>query len=173
MRRLTGAARTRAAPARRIPRQKNVQEGLKLKVEIELIKNADDQGAYIKTIEITEAVKQAGKLLQGGSGGIPVFIGKEASVCELDRIYYIESVDSRCFIYTKSECFEANYRLYELEEMLDYRFFRCSKSMICNVRKIVSVKTEYNARMSAILLNGERIMINRSYVKELKKRLGI
>ncbi len=144
-----------------------------MKVKIELISSAKDQGAHIKTTKITEAIKQAEALLSGEGVGIPVFLDGEASVCELDRIYYIESVDNKCFVYTKSECFEAKYRLYELEEMLDYRFFRCSKSMICNVRKIVSVKTEYNARMSAALLNGERITINRNYMKELKKRLGL
>lgn len=147
--------------------------GLRLKVEIELIKNADDEGAHIKTTAVTEAVEQARVLLQGGSSGIPVIADGQSSVCEPDRIYYIESVDNRCFVYTKSACFEAKYRLYELEEMLDSRFFRCSKSMICNVRKIASVKTEYNAKMSAFLLNGEHIVINRSYIKELKKRLGI
>lgn len=144
-----------------------------LKVKIELVNNADEQGAHIKTTKITEAVKQAKALLQDGGGGIPVFRDGEAFVCDLDKIYYMESVDNKCFVYTKSECFEAKQRLYELEEMLDYRFFRCSKSMICNVRKIVSVKTEHNARLSAALLNGERITINRSYMKELKKRLGL
>lgn len=152
---------------------KKVQEGFKLKVEIELISNADEQSAHIKTTKMTEAVRQAKVLLQGDSAGIPVSRDGEASVCELDRIYYIESVDNKCFVYTKSKCFETRRRLYEIEKMLDDRFFRCSKSMICNVRKIVSVKTEYNARMSATLLNGEKIIINRSYKKELKKRLGM
>ncbi len=144
-----------------------------MKVEIELVSSADEQGAHIKTTEMTESVQQAKVLLQGSTSGIPVFWFKKTSICEPDKIYYVESIDDRCFVYTKSECFETKYRLYELEEMLDYRFFRCSKSMICNVRKIVSVKTEYNARMSAELLNGERITINRSYIKELKKRLGL
>ena len=144
-----------------------------MKVDIELVSDADGQGAHIRTTEVTEAIKQAKALLEGASAGIPVFTGGEASLCELDKIYYIESVDNKCFVYTKAECFETKHRLYELEAMLDYRFFRCSKSMICNVRKIVSVKTEHNARMSASLLNGERITINRSYMKELKKRLGL
>ena len=64
-------------------------------------------------------------------------------------------------------------RLYEVESNLDFRFFRCSKSMICNLRKIKSVKAESNARMRAELLNGEVIVITRSYVKELKKKLGL
>ena len=45
--------------------------------------------------------------------------------------------------------------------------------MIVNLRKIQSVKTEYNGRMQAQLLNGETIVVSRSYVKDLKRRLGI
>lgn len=144
-----------------------------MKVTIELVQNAADQGAHIKTLQVTEAIEQAKALLTGSAGGIPALKDGAVFLCDLDNIYYLESVDSKCFVYTKSECFEAKYRLYELEGMLDMRFFRCSKSMICNIRKIVSVKTLYNARMCATLLNGEQITINRSYRKELKKRLGL
>lgn len=47
------------------------------------------------------------------------------------------------------------------------------QTMICNLRKIKSVKAESNARLRAVLLNGEVIVISRSYVKELKKKLGL
>ena len=45
--------------------------------------------------------------------------------------------------------------------------------MIINIRKIKSVKSEINGRMTAELLNGEQVIIARSYVKELKERLGL
>ena len=45
--------------------------------------------------------------------------------------------------------------------------------MIVNIRKIRSVRAELNARMSVELLNGERIIISRGYVKELKNKLGV
>ena len=57
--------------------------------------------------------------------------------------------------------------------MLDFRFVRVSKSMVLNIKKIKSVKTAENARMNAALLNGEQVVISRSYVKDLKKRLGL
>ena len=94
-------------------------------------------------------------------------------MCQTNKIYYIESVDKKTFIYTKEECFETKYRLYELEEILSNNFLRCSKAMICNIRKIKSVKSDFNGRMNAELLNGEQIVISRSYVKDLKKRLGL
>ena len=57
--------------------------------------------------------------------------------------------------------------------MLSYDFFRCSKAMIVNIKKIASVKAEFNARMRAVLLNGEEVIISRNYVKDLKGKLGL
>ena len=57
--------------------------------------------------------------------------------------------------------------------MLNANFLRCAKAMIVNIRKIRSVKSDINGRMNARLLNDENIVIARSYVKELKERLGI
>ena len=45
--------------------------------------------------------------------------------------------------------------------------------MIVNLRKIRNVSAEPGGRMVAVLLNGERVIISRSYVKEIKRRLGI
>lgn len=104
---------------------------------------------------------------------IPVIKADETVMCRTDKIYYIESVDKRTYIYTKDECFETKYRLYELEERLGHNFFRSAKAMIINIRKIRSVKAELNGRMTAELLNGEKVIIARSCVKELKERLGI
>ena len=144
-----------------------------MKVGIEIVTCEEQEKALIKTTKITDSVTSAKKLLESDSGGIFVTKEDKTYLLEYGKIYYIESVDNKCFVYTKDDCFATKYKLYELEVMLDYRFFRCSKSMICNVRKIRSVKTEYNAKMKATLLNDEIVIINRSYVKDLKKRLGM
>ena len=93
--------------------------------------------------------------------------------CLSMSIHYIESVDKRTYVYTKDDCHETKYRLYELDELLDVNFLRCSKAMIINIKKIRSVRAELNARLSAELLNGERLIISRGYVKDLKKKLGV
>lgn len=144
-----------------------------MKVEIELVTKAEQEGTKISTMEITESVEQAKQLLECDSRGIPAVKDEKTYLIDPNQIYYAESIDNKCFIYTKDDCFEVKYKLYELEMILDYRFFRCSKSMICNMKKIRFVKAEYNAKMIATMLNGEAIVINRSYVKELKKRLGM
>ena len=50
-------------------------------------------------------------------------------------------------------------------------FFRVSRSMIINLMKITSVRPALNGRFSAILKNGEEIIISRKYVPALKQIL--
>ena len=82
-------------------------------------------------------------------------------------------MDKRTYVYTKGDCYESRDRLYELEEKLGMYYVRISKSMIVNLRKILHVSAEPGGRLMAVLLNGERVMISRSYVKDIKRRLGI
>ncbi|MBO4750539.1 MAG: LytTR family transcriptional regulator DNA-binding domain-containing protein, partial [Lachnospiraceae bacterium] len=65
-------------------------------------------------------------------------------------------------------------RLYELEELLDKReFFRCSKSTILNLNKVVKLRPELNRNILATLTNGETIVVSRRYATELKTLIGV
>lgn len=142
-------------------------------VDYEQVDDSSKEYAVIKATEMTENVKSAIDLLMGTSGCLPVI--KEGSNILLNktRIYYIESVDKKTFVYTKDECFECKYRLYELEEMLGGYFARCAKAFIVNLRKIKSINSDLSGRMESVLLNDEKIIIARSYVKDIKRRLDI
>lgn len=141
-----------------------------------IVNKTDDlakEMAQITTLEMTDSVRLAVSLLENGEQMLLGYKNGEAHPCALSKIYYIEAVDEKCFAYTKDDCLEVKYKLYELEDILDYRFLRISKSMICNTRKISAVKSVENYRMRATLLNNESVIIARSYVKNLKKKLGL
>jgi len=144
-----------------------------MKVDILKVYSENEERAEIHTVEVTEEIKNAVDILEKNRISIPIINGLETMMCELDRVYYFESVDKRTFVYTKEKCYETKYRLYEVEEIAPYYFFRCSKSMIVNIKKITSVKSDFNARMKANMLNGEEIVISRNYVKDLKGKLGL
>ena len=58
--------------------------------------------------------------------------------------------------------------------MLDKRdFFRCSKSTILNLNKVVKLKPELTRNIMATLTNGETIVVSRRYATELKALIGI
>ena len=144
-----------------------------MRVRFEQVDGKEKELALIRAVEKTADILSAMDLLENGSGGIKVIRDRSIFFCKLTQIYYIESVDKRTYIYTKGDCYESRDRLYELEEKLGMYFVRISKSMIVNLRKIQNVCAEPGGRMVAVLLNGERVIISRSYVKEIKRRLGI
>ena len=144
-----------------------------MRVRFEQVDSREKEQALIRAVEKTADIASAIDLLENGSGGVAVTKDRNTFFCKLTQIYYIESVDKRTYVYTKGDCYESRDRLYELEQKLGIYFVRISKAMIVNLRKIRNVSAEPGGRMTAVLLNGERVIISRSYVKELKRRLGI
>ena len=144
-----------------------------VKVDIKKVNSYDDEHAELSVVKVTDTIQSAIYTLENNCRVIAARLNDQTVMCQIDKIYYIESVDKRTYIYTKDNTLEVSYRLYELESELTRNFFRAAKAMIINIRKIKSVKSEINGRMTAELLNGEQVIIARSYVKELKERLGL
>lgn len=144
-----------------------------MQVNFEKVISPDEECAVIKAIEKTAEIQSAIELLQNGTDSISVYKDGKIFLCKISSIYYIESVDKRTYIYTKDNCYETKFRLYELEDKLGIYYARCSKAMIVNLRKVRSVNSDISGRMNATLLNDENVVISRSYVKEIKRRLEI
>lgn len=105
--------------------------------------------------------------LCGNCDGETIFIS-------VKDILYFESVDNLTFIYTEDKILTSKLRLYEMEEKLcDRDFFRCSKSVIVNLRKIRKLKPELTRCIMATLCNGEIVVISRRYAGALKKLIGV
>ena len=93
---------------------------------------------------------------------------------KLSDVFYFETVDDRSFVYTQGDVFEAKEKLYEFERLCaGSALFRCSKSMILNADRIDYVRPSLSGRFEAVLSNGEKVVVSRKYVAELKRLLGI
>ncbi len=144
-----------------------------MQVVYEKAASSEEEKAVIRAVNRTDEIEAAINLLENAGGKVAVIKDGQTYFLDINKIYYIESIDKKTFIYTKENCYETRLKLYELENLLNLNFLRCAKAMIVNIRKVRSVKSELNGRMNASLLNDETIVIARSYVKELKNRLGI
>lgn len=92
----------------------------------------------------------------------------------LYHIFYFESVEEKTFVYTENEVYECKHKLYELDEMFhDTSYVRVSKSCIVNIMKMKSVRPFINGKFEATMINGEKIIINRHYVADFKKKFNI
>ncbi len=90
----------------------------------------------------------------------------------INDIFYIETVDNICFAATEKETYELKKSLLQIESGLkDTAFTRISKSMLLNVSKLKSVAPFPNHRMDGELINGEHVIISRSYIAELKEKI--
>ncbi len=89
-----------------------------------------------------------------------------------EDILYVEYVDEKTFAYTKKHVIQLAQSLTALEgELDDLRYFRCSKSMIVNIDKVERLRSLPSNRIDAMMINGEHIMISRTYASDFRRRL--
>lgn len=145
-----------------------------MKITIKEDINVLETQVTITCNEITEEINKLNGYIQLFNSKITAKGDNRNIILNASDIYYIEVIDKRTFIYTLNHVYEANYRLYEIEEILDERdFFRASKSLIINLNKIISLKPQMNRTIEVVMDNSERIYVSRQYSIELKKLLGI
>lgn len=121
---------------------------------------------------ISEEVREIVAFVKSRRGQLTGTIEDRQYEIPVTDIYYMESVDNKSFIYTRSQVYETKQKLYELEELLREKYFlRVSKSLLLNLMKVRSIQPALNGRFTAVLQTGEEVMISRKYVPELKKAL--
>ena len=99
---------------------------------------------------------------------------EETFFIPLNDILYFEAVDSKIFFYTSGKMYESALKLYKIEETTkNMSFARISKTTIANLRKMTSIKKAENARLIATMISGEKLVVSRQYVSEIKRKLGV
>lgn len=105
---------------------------------------------------------------------LQVWLDGKLHLIEPSEVFYFEYVDQKVFVYGKTNVYEIKNKLYEIEEMLSRKdFIRVSKACILNLNKINSLAPALGGRFEANLKNGEKIVISRQYVNNLKEALGL
>lgn len=143
-------------------------------MEIKLLKIAKEQPELmeIRCHEITEEIKEIVTFVKTRQGCLTGLQGDRQFEVPVSEVCYIEAVDNHVFLYTLKQVYETRQKLYELEELLKEKYFlRVSKALLINLMKVRSIKPALNGRFSAVLQNGEEIIISRKYVPELKAAL--
>ena len=161
--------------ARVLDLRNNLETGKYMKVRMETIDENEEEEIVLRT-RVPDA--RLFELLRQITKGQEVLTGYHAdgsmSKLDLRELYYFESVENRVFAYGKKDVTELKCRLYELEErFVGTDFIRISKSMILSLGKVERFVPMLGGRIEAVLKNGERAVISRQYVPEVKRRLGL
>ena len=145
-----------------------------MRAEIVTDRTDEAEKVEIHCKDVTSDVRSLKGYIDNYKAGISASDEESTYIVALEDVYFIESVDKKTFVYTKDKVLSTDKRLYELEAVLEDRdFFRCSKSVIINLGKVVKLKPELTRNILATLENGEVVVISRRYTAQLKKLLGI
>lgn len=143
-----------------------------MQLKISRIPTEEPEVLEIRCHRISDDVQEIISFVKSRQGQLSAVKDGQSIEVPLIDIFYAESVDNRVFIYTAKESYEVRLKLYELEEMMKGRsFLRVQKSMLLNLMKVKSIKPALSGRYSAILKNGEEVVISRKYVANLKQTL--
>lgn len=144
-----------------------------MKIIIEEPQVGEEEQIIVRCRQVTPELLRALALVKA-QDALVAYDGNEIHRVGPSDVYYIEAVDNKTFLYCRDKVLQSKQKLYELEEALaNGDFLRVSKSVILNLSKIESLCPALNGRFEALLDNGEKVIISRQYMADLKKRLGI
>ena len=145
-----------------------------MKINLDIDGKYDDTEVIIRAPHLNNDIERMVVMMRMIDMQIAVRKDNETYLLETEKILYIEAVDRKTFVYTNSENYESELKLYEIEqELIERDFLRISKNSIVNLRKIKSLKTDVNRKIRITLQNGEQIVVSRMYSDELRKKLGL
>ena len=115
-------------------------------------------------------VKRLIKRINDCSRTIPAYSGDRTCLLEISNIYYIETVERKVFIYTEHTIYRSGKKLHQLEaELLEYGFSKANKACLININVLKTIRNINNSRLEAELINGEKINVSRTYIKNIKE----
>jgi len=144
-----------------------------MKVIVEKIPQGEETQVIFQVAHMTDKIRRAISILESPDK-LVVYLGNERFQVAISDILYVETVDLKVFVYVDQAVYQSRLKLTEIEAGLDDSdFLRISKQMIVNIGKIQSVMPAGNGRFQASLFNGEKLIISRQYVPEMKRRFGV
>lgn len=145
-----------------------------MKVSVREISLNEDEEIVIKCHEINEDVLALLHRIKISEEKLMVTSGDEIHQVMLRDIFYFETVDNKSFVYCRDKVYETKLKLYEFEDMTQgSRFFRATKSTVINALKISYIRPSISGRFEVCMENGEKLLVSRQYVPDLKRKIGL
>ena len=145
-----------------------------MKITIETPKEGEEDEIIVRCASLNDRLMRLIAALRTEESSLTGYMDDKIVKLAAKDVFYFEAVDNKVFAYTDKGVYEVRKKLYEIEkEYVNIDFLRISKSAVVNVAKIAYIRPLINGRFEAKLKNEEKIIINRQYVIELKKKLEI
>ncbi len=147
-----------------------------MKVKVEIDENLEEDYVVIHCKRLNEQIMQVQNILADiGSQDKTILLHRENKeyYLPLDKILFFETENKEVQVHTKTEIYDTEYKLYELEELLPGYFMRISKSAIVNLNQIYSISRNLTASSLIEFVNcHKQVYVSRNYYKALVDRLA-
>ena len=95
--------------------------------------------------------------------------GKTVSI-DISDIYYIENVERKIFLYSKQDVYRYDGNMTDIDSAIaDTDLVRISRTCFMNVSHLKEIMQIKNSHLEALLDNGEKLIVSRKYLKDIKK----
>ena len=95
--------------------------------------------------------------------------GKTFSI-DIPDIYYIENVERKIFLYSKKDIYRFDGTMSDIDSAIaDTDLVRISRTCFMNVSHLKEIMQMKNSHLEAVLDNGEKLIVSRKYLKDIKK----
>ena len=148
-----------------------------MKVKIEIDTGLEETEVVIRCKSLNESIVSLQKSITDqtdGSQCIMLHNGETQYYVPVGDIYFFETEGGEIHAHTADRIFDAEFKLYELEEMLPGNFMRISKSTIANLDYIYSITRNLTASSIVEFVNSsKKTLVSRGYYKALVERLSM
>ena len=95
--------------------------------------------------------------------------GKTVSI-DISDIYYIENVERKIFLYSKKDIYRYDGSMADIDSSISVTdLVRISRTCFMNVSHLKEIMQIKNSHLEAVLDNGEKLIVSRKYLKDIKK----
>lgn len=147
-----------------------------MRVIIEVDDGIEEEVITIKCKKLDERILRIQQTLtEQTSHGMTILLHKQEKeyYMPLESILFFETENKEIRAHTKSDIYETQYKLYELEELLPGYFMRISKSAIVNLNHIYSITKNITASSLVEFSDCHKVVyVSRNYYKTLVERLA-
>lgn len=113
------------------------------------------------------------KLKQSSQETIICYKDSDIYVVKIEDVFSVSIEDSKVWVQTDEDEFEARIKLYELVNKFPNKLLRINKSTLVNIDKIMAIKSRLLNTPQVILSNEVELPVSRKYYPMLKTKLGV
>lgn len=121
--------------------------------------------------EYTESVKGLIKRIRSLDLSFSAFSDDRQIRIALSDVYYLENVDRKVFLYTHGDVYRLDASKTEIDRITeDSDLVRISRTCVMNTAHLTEIRQLKNSHLEAMLDNGERLIVSRKYLRDIKRR---